>query len=241
MSALTAGLSFAPMSLVTLVVAPLSGRLADRFGGKWFLVAGLLLFGGGATAVLSRASLEATWTSLVLPFMLLGLGMGLVFPPMTSTAMRDIRTADAGAASGVLNTTRQLGGVLGSAVVGAVLQAQLAVSLHDEAVARAGALPPQVQQPFIDGFAQAARSGFQVGAGQTGAHLPAGLQAQLAAQIQQLAHDVFVNGYLIAMQPTVLVAVAVLFVATISCLFIARRPLTARERELSALAAAADS
>jgi EmrB/QacA subfamily drug resistance transporter len=169
MSALNAGLTFAPMSLLTMVVAPFSGRVADRFGGKWLLIAGLLVSGSGATALLSMATLEATWTTFVLPFMLLGLGMGLVFPAMTSTAMRDIPKTDTGAASGVLNTTRQLGSVLGSAVVGAVLQALLAVSLHDQAVARAGGLPPQVQQPFVDSFAQAARFGFQVGAGQTGA------------------------------------------------------------------------
>jgi EmrB/QacA subfamily drug resistance transporter len=237
MSALNAGLTFAPMSLFTMVVAPVSGRLADSFGGKWFLMAGLLLFGGGATALLSSALLEATWTSFVLPFMLLGLGMGLVYPPMTSTAMRDIPTTDTGAASGVLNTTRQFGGVLGSAVVGAVLQVLLAVSLHEEAVARAPALPPQVQQPFIDGFAQAARSGFQVGAGQTGAQPPTGLPPQLAAQIEQLAHDVFVNGYITAMRPTVLVPVAVLFGAALSCLFIARQRSMGTEEGHSALAA----
>jgi SAM-dependent methyltransferase len=125
--------------------------------------------------------------------------------------------------AGVLNTTPQLGSVPGSAVVGAVLQVLLAASLREEALAHAGGLPPHVQQSFIDGFTQAAHSGFQVGTGQTGAQLPSGLPPHVAAQIQQLAHDVFVNGYLTALRRTVLVAVAVVFVAALACLFVAGR------------------
>jgi hypothetical protein len=142
---------------------------------------------------------------------------------MTTVAMRDITPAMAGAASGVLNTTRQLGAVLGSAAVGAVLQNRLAVSLHDQAVAAAGQLPPAVQARFIDGFNQAARSGLQVGRGQTGASLPAGIPAQLAGKLQQLIHEVFVNGYIAAQRPTVAVAVVVLAAASISCLLVINR------------------
>jgi hypothetical protein len=158
-----------------------------------------------------------------LPFILTGIGLGLVMAPMTTIAMHDIVPAMAGAASGVLNTTRQLGAVLGSAAVGAVLQNQLATSLHAQAVATAGQLPPAIQSRFIDGFSQAARSGLQVGRGQTGASLPAGLPPQLAGRIQQLIHDVFVNGYVAALRPTVAVAVVVLAVASLSCILLVNR------------------
>ena len=77
----------------------------------------------------------------------------------------------------------------------------------------------------MEGFARAARSGLQVGRGQDGgAQLPAALPAQVRQQLLDLVHSAFANGYLAAMRPTVLVAVAVLMVAALSCLLVARRP-----------------
>jgi hypothetical protein len=84
-------------------------------------------------------------------------------------------------------------------------------------------LPGAFQQPFVNGFAQAAKSGLQVGRGQTGASLPANLPPAVAGTVQRLVHDVFVNGYVIAMRPTVGVAVAVLLVGSLSCLFVINR------------------
>jgi EmrB/QacA subfamily drug resistance transporter len=223
MTPLQSGLTFAPMSLTAGIVAPFAGRLADRFGGKYLLMAGLALFGAGAAIVTALASTTSAQSIFILPFVLTGVGLGLVFAPMTTVAMRDITPAMAGAASGVLNTTRQLGSVIGAAVVGAVLQNQLATAFHDQAVTAATHLPPAFRAPFIDGFAQAAKSGLQVGRGQTGASLPANLPADVVGTVQRLVHDVFVNGYVIAMRPTVGVAVAVLAVASLTCLLVITR------------------
>src|SRR3989475_809224 len=217
------GLPFAPRSLTAGIVAPFAGRLADRFGGKYLLMAGLALFGAGAAVVTALATVTSAQIPFFLPFVLTGVGLGLVFAPMTTVAMRDIRPAMAGAASGVLNTTRQLGSVIGAAVVGAVLQNQLATALHDQAVTAAAHLPAAFQQPFVSGFAQAAKSGLQVGRGQTGAPLPANLPPAVVGTVQRLVHDVFVNGYVLAMRPTVAVAVVVLAVASLSCLLVINR------------------
>ena len=223
MSALQSGLTFAPMSLTAGIVAPFAGRLADRFGGKYLLMAGLALFGAGAAIVTALATTTSAQGIFILPFVLTGVGLGLVFAPMTTVAMRDIRPAMAGAASGVLNTTRQLGSVIGAAVVGAVLQNQLATALHQQAVTAATHLPAAFQQPFVNGFAQAAKSGLQVGRGQTGAPLPANLPPAIVRTVERLVHDVFVNGYVLAMRPTVAVAVVVLAVASLSCLLVINR------------------
>ncbi|HSV23426.1 MAG TPA: DHA2 family efflux MFS transporter permease subunit, partial [Xanthobacteraceae bacterium] len=220
MTALQSGLTIAPMSLTAGIVAPFAGRLADRFGGKYLLMAGLALFGLGSAIVTGVATVTSTQLTFLLPWVLAGIGLGLVFAPMTTIAMRDIKPAMAGAASGVLNTTRQLGSVIGAAVVGAVLQNQLASAFHDQAVTAATHLPRPFQQPFIDGFAQAAKSGLQVGRGQTGASLPPNLPASVVGAVQHLVHDVFVNGYVVAMRPTVGVGVAVLAVASLSCLWV---------------------
>jgi EmrB/QacA subfamily drug resistance transporter len=235
MTPLQSGLTFAPMSLTAGIVAPFAGRLADRFGGKYLLMAGLALFGAGAAIVTALATTTSAQGIFILPFVLTGVGLGLVFAPMTTVAMRDIKPAMAGAASGVLNTTRQLGSVIGAAVVGAVLQNQLATAFHDQAVTAATHLPPAFRAPFIDGFAQAAKSGLQVGRGQTGASLPANLPATVVATVERLVHDVFVNGYVIAMRPTVGVAVAVLAVASLTCLLVINR-----RRVLDEAAAPAD-
>ena len=223
MTALQSGLTVAPMSAAAAILAPFAGRLADRFGGKYLLMAGLAIFGGGAAIVSALATVSSTQSTFVLPFILTGLGLGLVMAPMSTIAMRDITPTMAGAASGVLNTMRQLGSVIGAAVVGAVLQNRLAVSLHDQAAASASQLPAAVQGRFIDGFSQASRSGLQVGRGQSGATLPAGLPAQIAGRIQQLIHDVFIHGYVTAMRPTVALAVVVLALASLSCLWVVNR------------------
>jgi EmrB/QacA subfamily drug resistance transporter len=224
MSPLQSGLTIAPMSLVAGLVAPFAGRLADRLGGKYLLMAGLALFGGGAAWLALSRTTDSPWQTFTLPLVVTGIGLGLVFAPMMSVAMRRITPRQAGAASAVLNTTRQLGSVLGAAITGAVLQSQLAVAMHDRAVTASAQLPPPVRAGFLDGFARAAQAGLQVGRGQDGGTpLPAGLPAQVRQQLLGLVHDVFVNGYVAALRPTVLVAVAALAMASLSCLLVATR------------------
>jgi hypothetical protein len=87
----------------------------------------------------------------------------------------------------------------------------------------------------------AAKAGLQVGRGQSGgAQLPAGLPAQVSQILTQLSHDVFVNAFLVAYKPTVYLAVVVLLVASLSCLFVAGRARQAKSEpsELSTEAAA---
>jgi len=167
-----------------------------------------------------------------------GIGLGLVFAPMTTVAMMKIQPSEAGAASSVLNTTRQLGSAIGAAVVGAVLQNQLASSMHSEAVTRVAVLPQPYQAGFVAAVDAAAKAGLQVGRGQSGgAQLPAGLPAPVAQALTQLSHDVFVNAYLLAYKPTVYGAVAVLLVASVSCLLVAGRARQAKSEASIAAAA----
>jgi hypothetical protein len=138
--------------------------------------------------------------------------------------MRDIPPVMTGAASGLLNTSRQVGGAIGAAVVGAVMQNQLVSAMHNQAVADSAQLPSSFRQSFIDGFATAATNGFQVGRGQSGgAQLPAGLPPQAARLVEQLIHDVFVNGFVTAMRPTLAVPVAVLVAGALTTTLIKRR------------------
>ena len=93
--------------------------------------------------------------------------MGCVFAPMVTVAMRNIDPRMAGAASGVLNTVRQVGLVIGTAAVGALLQNRLVSSMNSQAATRSAALPPQLRAPFVAGIRRAASNGIQVGPART--------------------------------------------------------------------------
>ncbi|MQA80678.1 MAG: DHA2 family efflux MFS transporter permease subunit [Streptosporangiales bacterium] len=224
LTALEAGLTIAPMPLVAMVLAPLAGRLADRIGGKYLLVAGLLLFAGGIGAVVATTGPDSGRWDFLAGLLVAGLGMGFIFAPLQTVSMRDIPPRLAGSASGVQNTIRQLGGVIGGAVVGAVLQNRLASALHDQAQAHAAQLPAPFRDRFVDGFDRAASGGLQLGTGQSGADidLPKDLDPQTAEQVGRLAHDVFVQAYVDAMHPTLAVPIAVLAAAGLACLGISR-------------------
>jgi EmrB/QacA subfamily drug resistance transporter len=222
-SALTAGLTLAPMSLTSMVVAPFAGRFADRVGGKYILMTGILVFAIGFSTLTFVAGPDSTWITFLVPAIVSGAGMGLTFAPMTTVAMRNISPRMAGAASGVLNTTRQVGAAIGSAVVGALLQNRLAVTLHDQAVSHAAALPAAYRAQFIAAFSSVAANGFQIGTGQNGAKLPSGLPPAVAQQLTTLAHEVFVSGYIDALKQTLVVPIAVLVLTAFTAALIRRR------------------
>jgi EmrB/QacA subfamily drug resistance transporter len=224
-SALKAGLTMAPASLISMFVAPVAGRLSDRIGGKFILITGLVFFAAGMGWLALSAQVNSTWYHFLPALVVAGFGLGCVFAPMTTVAMRDIQPAIAGAASGMLNTTRQVGAVIGTAAVGALLQNRLVADLTTQAQTRTAALPAPLRAGLIRGFQQSARSGAGVGAGQGGSvKLPRGLPADLAARIEQIAHAIFTSGYVAAMRPTMAMPIVVLFVGALSCLLIKRNP-----------------
>src|ERR1022692_529675 len=221
-SALKAGLTMAPASLVSMFVAPVAGRMTDRIGGKYILVSGLLLFAGGMGGVGAGASASSTWQDFLPGLAIAGIGLGCTFAPMTTTAMRSVQPMMAGAASGMLNTVRQVGAVIGTAAIGALLQNRLAVALPAEAARRAVALPSSARSQFVAGFAKTAQTGVQVGAGHTNVKLPAGTPHAVVTQLEQLGRAVFSQGFVNALHLTLILPISVLTIAGISCLAIKR-------------------
>jgi EmrB/QacA subfamily drug resistance transporter len=219
LSPMVAGFTVAPMAFTSIFVALLAGRLSDRVGGKYVLMAGLAIFAAGTGYLVWTAAVDSQQWSFLPGLVVAGIGMGCIFPPMTTLAMRDVAPHLAGAASGVLNTTRQLGGVIGSAAVGAVLQAQLSTQLRTAAVAHATELPTRYRDGFVAAFSRAAADGLQVGRGQSGAALP----ADLPSEVTRVAATTFREGFVAALRPSLALAVAVLVAAAVSCLLIRRR------------------
>lgn len=145
-SALKAGLVTIPNGIAIMLVAPFVGRMLDRVGPRWFLTAGLALTTVGVFLMTYEISLDTTWKSLVLPLTISGAGLGMVFPAMTAAAMQEVPVRVSGSASGILNTTRNIGQVLGIAVLGAVLQNRIGshAADHLEKVALTPGLRDQI-------------------------------------------------------------------------------------------------
>src|ERR1700683_4982460 len=207
-SALKAGLTLAPSSLVMIVAAPFMGRLTDKIGGKYILVCGLTLFAVGMGWVVLVAAPNSKWQDFLLPLMVAGLGMGGTFAPLTTTAMREVEPRLAGAASGVLNTTRQVGSVIGTAAVGALLENRLVTSLSSHGTIRSAGASAHVRWTSTPGFQQAAATGLFSGATPGSSPQP-GEPKALAAQLQRLAAEVFTHGYVLAMRWAMGMAIAV--------------------------------
>jgi MFS family permease len=220
MSAQDAGITTAVQPLAMVFMSGLAGSLTQRVSGKYLLIPGLVLLAAGSAYIAWIAHVGSGRWDFVPGLVLSGVGMGFIWTPIFALATRDLRPDLAGVASGVVNTFQELGGVIASAAVGALLQNRLAVALHDQAVSYSSQLPAGFRGRFVDGFSQAARSGFEVGRGQTGGSidLPSSIPASIAGTIQQLAHDVFTHAFVAAMRPTMILPIAVILFAAVSCL-----------------------
>jgi len=153
-----AGLLFVPMAVVTAALAPFVGRLTDERHPRLltsigFVTSSAALF--ATCAVMGPAT--PIWQLLALNA-LLGLGNAFLWSPLASTATRNLPMNAAGAGSGVYNTTRQVGAVLGSAAIAAAISARLT-----ERLAFGGgvedftttSLPPEAAEPFSRAMAEA--------------------------------------------------------------------------------------
>lgn len=154
-----AALQLVPMAVLSGVLAPVVGRLVDQVHSRYLATGGLLL---QATAMFWYAAWlvpdESLWWRLLLPSALMGLGSAFTWSPIGTTATHNLAPADAGAGSGVYNSVRQVGSVLGSAAISALIQARLAAELPGGGVAvaaaeTAGRLPPQLQAGFSQAMA----------------------------------------------------------------------------------------
>jgi EmrB/QacA subfamily drug resistance transporter len=118
-----AGLRSLPWTAVPAVAAPLSGVLMDRLGARRIIAVAMLLQAAGIAWLGLESSVDLPYARLVPPFVLAGLGMGLFFAPMARMVLAFAPTELEGVASGTSNALRQLGTVLGIAVLGSVFSA----------------------------------------------------------------------------------------------------------------------
>ena len=120
LSPLATGVRFLPATVLLVIFGPVSGRLTDRIGPRPLMVTGIVL---AAIAIFIQSHITVTSGYLLLlpGFVLMGCGLGLVMSPMSTAAMNAVDRTKAGAAGGVLSTSRMVGGTLGVAVMGAIV------------------------------------------------------------------------------------------------------------------------
>jgi EmrB/QacA subfamily drug resistance transporter len=144
-SALLAGLYTVPMAAVTIVCAPLSGRIVGSRGPRLpLLVAGPCIAVSGLMLTQLTATTSMAW--LIASYVIFGIGFGLVNAPITNTAVSGMPRTQAGVAAAIASTSRQVGGSLGVAIIGSVVVSALT-------------------GPLRTGFATASHAGWWIVAG----------------------------------------------------------------------------
>jgi EmrB/QacA subfamily drug resistance transporter len=119
-SPLQAGVKLLVWTGSTMIVSPLAGFFSERYGSRLFMAAGLAMQAVALGWLASVASVDTSYVSMLGPFALGGAGMAMVFAPSANAVLSSVRSDQAGQASGATNTIRELGGVLGVAVLATV-------------------------------------------------------------------------------------------------------------------------
>lgn len=194
-SALAAGVRSLPFALTLGVVSQPAAKAATRLGAKVVVTAGLALMGAGM-ATMSTASAHSTYGFFLPVIVVIGAGMGLAMAPATESIMGALPRAQAGVGSAVNDTTRNLGGALGIAIMGSVASSTFAAHLHPYL----GHLPLGV----------AAQANTSIGAAVgVGGHIPGAAGHQLV----DVARQAFVTGADHALLVAVITAAAGALVA----------------------------
>jgi predicted MFS family arabinose efflux permease len=116
-SPLKAGFAFLPMTVALFAMVRVVPRVTDRFGPRRLMIAGE---GVALISMVALSRLSATsqyWPDIVVPMFFLGLGMGVAFIPLTTASLVGVAPQDAGAASGLVNVSQQVGGALGLGIL----------------------------------------------------------------------------------------------------------------------------
>ena len=119
-SPLQAGLRILPWTAMPIFVAPIAGALSDRIGGHKLMGLGLALQAAGLAWIAAVSTPTTAYASLVIPFILSGVGMALFFAPVANVVLSSVSREEEGQASGANNAVRELGGVFGVAVLASV-------------------------------------------------------------------------------------------------------------------------
>jgi EmrB/QacA subfamily drug resistance transporter len=192
----SAGVHLLPMTAMLIVGAPIAGAVITRAGPRFPIMTGMLL---AAVALfgLSRLTATASANDTIVWFILLGLGLSPVMVGATDVIVGNAPVELAGVAGGLQSTAMQVGGTLGTAVLGAVMSARVS-----------SLLPASWHAAHLPALTAAQLSGLKSAVTVGVAPVPRGTPAPIAAAITQISHDTFVSGMHAAFLVAAVVALA---------------------------------
>jgi EmrB/QacA subfamily drug resistance transporter len=171
------GLTLLPMSIMLLIVSPLAAALTRRVPHKRLVQVGLLINIAAILVLRATLSTDMKLTALIPGLALYGIGLGLVLSQINNLTLSAVPVREAGEASGVTNTFRQIGASLGAAIIGAILLSTILVQL-ESAVTSSARIPPQAKSS-ITSTLRAQASGLAFGGGEIFAQLPPDVQGEM--------------------------------------------------------------
>lgn len=182
LDALHTGLTMLPLSIALLVAAPIAGFLAHKTQPKYIIQIGLALNVVGYLLMRYILHVDSTVWQLAPGFIVLGIGLGLTMSQISNITLSAVSVQQAGEASGVNNTMRQVGQTLGTAVLGAILISSLTSNIAS-GIQNSKNIPAAVRQTIADKVSsQASEVQFS-----GGAQLPPGISPQIGAEISAIA------------------------------------------------------
>jgi hypothetical protein len=183
--------------------------MAERNGVRWILASGMLII-SIAIFFMANLSVDTTWQSLIVPLIFAGVGMGLIMAPVNTVMMAAAKVEQSGAASGIMTTMRQIGSLLGIAILGAVLQARLASGLISAVNITAG-IPDAIKTTIV----RAINEGAMNAGGMSGMNASGMPEAAQAAMVRMFTTE-FANSLNAAM----IVAAIFCLAGAVAALFI---------------------
>jgi len=180
-TALTSGVATLPSAAMMIIIAPRSAGLAEKFGSRRVVVSGAL-FAAAGFGVMSRFTPDTPYIWVALALVLIGSGMAQAMAPSSTSIVTSLPLDKAGVASAVNDTTREVGGALGIAILGTILTSQFSSSMS---AALPATVPDQVREVATEGIGPA------LGVAQQA-------PAEFSAQLVDAAHHAFTDGFHVA-------------------------------------------
>ncbi|WP_260193981.1 MFS transporter [Actinophytocola gossypii] len=203
-----------PMAGAAGIMAMVAGTTWTRVGARTLVIGGLLTLGLGTGVLAWLAAPDTDPWSLVPWLVVAGVGIGCVFAPLTAAATARLPGDLVGAASGVFNTSRQVGGVLGSAAVGMLLQVGVAFAVPDAARTYAERLPPRYREEFVSRISDAANTASQFDSATP--PVPSNLDPDVADIVRRIVVDVFHVGFTNAAKASLMLPIAILLLGALA-------------------------
>jgi predicted MFS family arabinose efflux permease len=152
---LSAGIRILPWALAYLLSATQSAKMVEKFGQRFVVASGLTVAGLGIALLAVTSSVTASYWWFALSVVVQAIGMGMTTAPSTGAIMRSLPLHKAGVGSAVNDTTRELGGALGVAVMGSLVASQFRTSIRDSVAA----LPAKAAHSLADALQSASAAG----------------------------------------------------------------------------------